>query len=114
MTGAACAGAAIAVVTGAVPLQLLSALPARLINLLENDLLQALPLYVLMGLVLDRLPVTIELAAESMRVKWWVASAEPAVGVFTPAETCPGRRLVFTDAGAELIAGVAVTVEFPP
>ena len=31
------------------PLALLSALPGRLVNLLENDLLQALPLYVLMG-----------------------------------------------------------------
>jgi TRAP-type mannitol/chloroaromatic compound transport system permease large subunit len=32
-------------------------LPGRLINLFENDLLQALPLYVTMGLLLDRLPV---------------------------------------------------------
>jgi len=40
-----------------VPLALLSALPGRLVNLFENDLLQALPLYVLMGLLLDRLPV---------------------------------------------------------
>ena len=35
----------------------LGALPSRLINLFENDLLQALPLYVTMGLLLDRLPV---------------------------------------------------------
>ncbi len=26
-----------------------------------------------------------------MRVEMWVASPEPAVGVFTPARTCPGR-----------------------
>ena len=50
-------GATLGVLTGAVPLSLLSALPGRLINLLENDLLQALPLYVPMGLLLDRLPV---------------------------------------------------------
>jgi tripartite ATP-independent transporter DctM subunit len=50
-------GAVLSVVTGSVPLSLLSALPGRLVNLLENDLLQALPLYVLMGLLLDRLPV---------------------------------------------------------
>jgi tripartite ATP-independent transporter DctM subunit len=43
--------------TGAVPFSLLTALPGRLVNLLENDLLQALPLYVLMGLLLDRLPI---------------------------------------------------------
>jgi TRAP-type mannitol/chloroaromatic compound transport system permease large subunit len=32
-------------------------LSTRLVNLFENDLLQALPLYVTMGLLLDRLPV---------------------------------------------------------
>ena len=37
--------------------RILGALPNRLINLFENDLLQALPLYVTMGLLLDRLPV---------------------------------------------------------
>lgn len=50
-------GAVAIAVTGAVPLALLTALPGRLINLFENDLLQALPLYVLMGVLLDRLPV---------------------------------------------------------
>jgi tripartite ATP-independent transporter DctM subunit len=50
-------GALGGLVTGAVPFSLLTALPGRLINLLENDLLQALPLYVLMGLLLDRLPI---------------------------------------------------------
>lgn len=38
-------------------LSLLTALPARLIGLLEHDLLQALPLYVLMGALLNRLPL---------------------------------------------------------
>jgi tripartite ATP-independent transporter DctM subunit len=50
-------GAVLAVLTGTVPWSLLSALPGRLVNLLESDLLQALPLYVMMGLLLDRLPV---------------------------------------------------------
>jgi len=50
-------GALAGLLTDAVPLALLTALPGRLINLLENDLLQALPLYVLMGLLLDRLPI---------------------------------------------------------
>ena len=53
----ACVGAVGGLVTGAVPFSLLTALPGRLVNLLENDLLQALPLYVLMGLLLDRLPI---------------------------------------------------------
>src|SRR5215470_11049387 len=50
-------GALLGIATGAIDPATLGALPARLINLFENDLLQALPLYVTMGLLLDRLPV---------------------------------------------------------
>lgn len=50
-------GAAAGVGAGAIDAATLWALPSRLINLLENDVLQALPLYVTMGLLLDRLPV---------------------------------------------------------
>jgi tripartite ATP-independent transporter DctM subunit len=50
-------GAIIGLVAGGIELATLGALPSRLINLFENDLLQALPLYVTMGLLLDRLPV---------------------------------------------------------
>ena len=50
-------GAFIGLSTGTIPLSLLGALPGRQINLFENDLLQALPLYVTMGLLLGRLPV---------------------------------------------------------
>src|SRR5262249_43041240 len=57
LIGAATVGATLGVLTDTVPISLLTALPSRLINLLENDLLQALPLYVTMGLLLDRLPV---------------------------------------------------------
>ena len=42
---------------GVVSLSLLTAIPARLIGLLESDLLQALPLYVLMGALLNHLPL---------------------------------------------------------
>jgi tripartite ATP-independent transporter DctM subunit len=45
------------VMTGAIPYELLKALPQRITGLLENDLLQALPLYVLMGALLNRLPL---------------------------------------------------------
>jgi tripartite ATP-independent transporter DctM subunit len=45
------------VLGGYLPVSHFSGLPGRIVNLLENDLLQALPLYVLMGLLLDRLPV---------------------------------------------------------
>ena len=53
----ACFGAAIGALGGDVPIQLLGALPERLINLLDNDLLQAIPLYVLMGALINRLPL---------------------------------------------------------
>ncbi len=52
---AAMAGAGAGLATGVVTIDLLGALPGRLVNLLENDLLQALPLYLLMGALLSRL-----------------------------------------------------------
>ena len=42
---------------GGLEFGLLTALPSRIIGLLENDLLQALPLYVLMGALLNHLPL---------------------------------------------------------
>ena len=50
-------GAFAGVAAGAIEPATLWALPSRLINLLESDVLQALPLYVTMGLLLDRLPI---------------------------------------------------------
>jgi tripartite ATP-independent transporter DctM subunit len=50
-------GAGASVAAGWVGLDILAALPNRVVNLLESDLLQALPLYVLMGALLNRLPV---------------------------------------------------------
>src|SRR6202166_3150592 len=61
-------GAVLGVVTGAIDGATLWALPSRLINLFENDLLQALPLYVTMGLLLDRLPVANALYSTSNAV----------------------------------------------
>jgi len=57
LLAAACLGAVAGAISGTVPVQLLGALPERLINLLENDLLQAIPLYVLMGTLINRLPI---------------------------------------------------------
>ncbi|TMH09183.1 MAG: TRAP transporter large permease subunit [Betaproteobacteria bacterium] len=54
---ASCVGATVGVVSGAIPLALLGALPSRMIGLLENDLLQAVPLFVFIGALLDRLPL---------------------------------------------------------
>jgi tripartite ATP-independent transporter DctM subunit len=57
LIAAASLGALFGLATHTIPPSLLWALPGRLINLFDNDLLQALPLYVTMGLLLGRLPV---------------------------------------------------------
>ena len=54
---ASACGALVGVLSGAVPLALLGALPGRIVGLLEHDLLQAMPLFVLIGALLDRLPL---------------------------------------------------------
>ncbi len=55
LIGVSSCAAAIGVMTGVFPVQLLTALPSRILGLLESDLLQALPLYALMGVLLNRL-----------------------------------------------------------
>jgi tripartite ATP-independent transporter DctM subunit len=65
---AALLGIVIGGVGGQIPIDLLSALPLRLINLLENDLLQAIPLYVLMGALINRLPIADALYRASLAV----------------------------------------------
>jgi tripartite ATP-independent transporter DctM subunit len=57
LIGVSLAFSIVGIVCGAIDLPLLTALPARLLGLLENDLLQALPLYVLIGTMLNRLPL---------------------------------------------------------
>ena len=50
-------GALAGLASGLFTIDLLRALPSRLIGLFESDVLQALPLYLLMGALLNRLPV---------------------------------------------------------
>ncbi|KIL97046.1 TRAP dicarboxylate transporter DctM subunit unknown substrate 6 [Paramagnetospirillum magnetotacticum MS-1] len=68
---------------GIFTLPVLTALPNRLTGLLENDLLQALPLYVLMGALLDRLPLAETLfgGAAAMVRRWRAAPLLAALGV---------------------------------
>jgi tripartite ATP-independent transporter DctM subunit len=70
-------GAAIGVASGAIPFALLGTLPGRLVNLLESDLLQALPLYVLMGVLLNRLNV----GPAVFRTLRWVLPNRPGAPV---------------------------------
>src|SRR6266704_2120306 len=57
LIGVAVAFSALGVTAGIVSYHLLAAVPARITGLLESDLLQALPLYVLIGALLNRLPL---------------------------------------------------------
>jgi tripartite ATP-independent transporter DctM subunit len=57
LIGVALLFAFLGLVLGDLSFSILTALPLRLFGLLENDLLQALPLYVLMGALLNRLPL---------------------------------------------------------
>jgi tripartite ATP-independent transporter DctM subunit len=57
LIGISVAFAIIGLLSGSLSPAWLNALPLRVFGLLENDLLQALPLYVLMGALLNRLPL---------------------------------------------------------
>src|SRR5258706_1664541 len=69
------------VAVGAVPLPLLTSIPSRLLGLLENDLLQALPLYVLMGAMLNRLPLAAILFRTAGRALRWTGAGAPLAGL---------------------------------
>ena len=57
LLGIAAVFATLGVALGAFEWHLLTALPSRVVGLLEHDLLQALPLYALIGALLNRLPL---------------------------------------------------------
>jgi tripartite ATP-independent transporter DctM subunit len=57
LVAVAAAFAAIGSAAGVFTPRIFGALQARIVGLLDNDLLQALPLYVLMGSLIDRLPL---------------------------------------------------------
>ncbi len=81
--------AVLGLVLGVFDATLLSLLPTRALGLLEHDLLQALPLYVLLGVLLQRLPLgraVLDCAVYGLRILGLPSSsALLAVGaVFTP------------------------------
>jgi TRAP-type mannitol/chloroaromatic compound transport system permease large subunit len=57
LLGTASVGAVLGIAIGATDARPLGALPSRVVGLLEHDLLQALPLYALVGALLHRLPL---------------------------------------------------------
>ncbi len=67
LLGTAAGFAALGIAIGAFDWPILGALPNRVVGLLEHDLLQALPLYALIGALLNRLPVAAQLHAAGTR-----------------------------------------------
>jgi tripartite ATP-independent transporter DctM subunit len=67
LIGVAAAFSAGGLFAGVFSLSILTAIPGRILGLLENDLLQALPLYVLMGALLNHLPLAQTLFRVSSR-----------------------------------------------
>jgi tripartite ATP-independent transporter DctM subunit len=68
LIGVALVSSAIGLAAGVFTWSLLQAVPSRLLGLLENDLLQAMPLYVLIGALLYRLPLAETLLCAGERV----------------------------------------------
>src|SRR5258708_14913529 len=81
LTGVALAFSALGVALGAFEPGLLAALYSRLIGLLENDLLQALPLYVLMGSLINRLPLADVLFRAGARALRWSGCGRALAGL---------------------------------
>ena len=66
---------------GAFTLPVLTALPYRVVGLLEHDLLQALPLYVLMGVLLNHLPLSETLFRVGRRALAFTGAAPQLTGL---------------------------------
>jgi tripartite ATP-independent transporter DctM subunit len=81
LVGVALAFAATGVALGKVSPALLTGIPSRLIGLLESDLLQTLPLYVLMGAMLNRLPLADVLFRTIRRALRWTGAGAPLAGL---------------------------------
>jgi tripartite ATP-independent transporter DctM subunit len=81
LIGVALGFALLGAAVGAFSLSLMTALYPRLVGLLENDLLQALPLYVLMGALINRLPLADILFRAGSRVLAPTRCATPLAGL---------------------------------
>ena len=68
LLGTSSAFAAAGFLVGAIDLNVLSALSPRIVGLLENDLLQALPLYVFIGVLLQRITVADSIFSTLVRI----------------------------------------------
>ena len=100
LIGVALVSAVAGVGGGVFALPLLNALPSRLLGLLENDLLQALPLYVFMGALLNRLPLAEILLRTGARALSWTGCGTPLAGL--------GLGVILAPMNGSVGAGVAM------
>jgi TRAP-type mannitol/chloroaromatic compound transport system permease large subunit len=77
LIGVASAFAGIGLMRGVFDTGILAAVVPRVLNLLEHDLLQAMPLYVFVGVLLQRLPVADALFATAVRLFRPLGAATP-------------------------------------
>lgn len=89
LIGVASAGTAVGLAAGAFDVNVLSALPTRIVNLLEHDLLQAMPLYVFVGLLLARLPAADALYRTFAHALRRTGAGEPLAALATGAVIAP-------------------------
>jgi TRAP-type mannitol/chloroaromatic compound transport system permease large subunit len=89
LVGVAWVSAAAGWMLGVVDLSILSAVGARIVNLLEHDLLQAMPLYVFVGVLLERLAVADALFAAGERVFRRTGAAAPLSALAVGALVAP-------------------------
>jgi len=69
------------IASGVLDASLFAAIPGRIVGLLENDLLQALPLYVLMGVLINRTPLADTLFRAARRALRPTGRAVPLAGI---------------------------------
>ena len=100
LIGVALASALVGLAAGAFAWQLLQALPSRLLGLLDNDLLQAMPLYVLVGTLLNRLPLAAILLRNGERAFARTGSGTSLAGL--------GLSVVLAPMNGSVGAGVAM------
>lgn len=81
--------AALALGAGVAQWEHLGAVTARVLGVLDNDLLQALPLYVFVGVLLQQLPIGQSLLAVFQRLAWRTGAGEALAALGTGALLAP-------------------------
>lgn len=98
LLGISSAFALLGLALGQIELNLLTAIPSRIVGLLEHDLLQALPLYVLVGMLLQHLKVGDALFQTLARVFRFTGTPQTLAGLGVGALIAPMNGSVASSA----------------